>query len=314
MDTKNFLKEFEKELGKPLKTNISLKQYCRFRIGGLADFFFEAKNPNELKKIISLTNKYKIPFIIIGQGTNLLFDDEGYRGLIIKNEVRGIKVNAKGGIIEALSGTLLKEIIEKAIEYSLGGLEALIGIPGTFGGAISGNAGAYGRSISNFLEKGIIVDEKGNEREVSRDYFQFDYRWSRIKKTKEVILSGTLRLEKMPQSQILERIEEIYKDRQKKHPPSDIACAGSYFKNIKLPDGNFIPAGYLLDKVNAKKIKIGDAAVYEKHANILINKGNATCKDILTLASILKQKVKKAFGLDLIEEVIYIKANPLSFK
>ena len=114
----------------------------------------------------------------------------------------------------------------------------------------------------------------------------------------------------MPQAQILERMEEIYKDRQKKHPPSEIACAGSYFKNVKLPDGNFIPAGYLLDKVSAKNIKVGDAMVYEKHANILINKGNATCKDILSLASILKKKVKDTFGIDLTEEVIYVKANP----
>ncbi|MCP2520735.1 UDP-N-acetylmuramate dehydrogenase [Candidatus Aminicenantes bacterium AC-335-A11] len=312
MTTENFLIEFEKELQEIPKLKVSLKQHCRFRIGGPADFFFKVKNPDKLKKVIALVNKYKIPFLVIGEGTNLLFDDEGFRGLIIKNEIKGIKVNPKKGLIEAYSGTPLKEIIKEALENSLGGLEALTGIPGTFGGAISGNAGAYGRSISDFFEKGIIIDEKGNEREVDKEYFQFDYRWSRIKKTKEVILSGTLKLEKMSQPQILERMEEIYIDRQKKHPPPEIACAGSYFKNIKLPDGNFIPVGYLLDKVNAKSIKVGDARVYEKHANILINKGNASSKDILTLASILKQKVKDVFGIDLTEEVIYVKANPLN--
>jgi len=310
MDIEKFLKEFESELGETPKLNVPLKLHCRFKIGGPADFFFEAKNSNELKKIVSLVNKYKIPFIIIGEGTNLLFDDKGFRGLVIKNKVKGIKVNPEKGLIEAYSGTLLREIIKEASKNSLGGLEVLTGIPGTFGGAISGNAGAYGRSISDFFEKGIIIDEKGNERAVNKEYFQFDYRWSIIKKTKEVILSGTLKLEKMPQTQILERMEKIYKDRQKKHPPSEIACAGSYFKNVKLPDGNFIPAGYLLDKVSAKSIKVGDAMVYEKHANILINKGNATSKDILTLASILKQKVKTVFGIDLTEEVIYVKANP----
>ncbi len=310
MDTQIFLREFKSEVGENPELNVPLKKHCRFKIGGPADFFFKVKNPDELKKVISLSSKYKIPFLVIGEGTNLLFDDEGFRGLIIKNEIKGIKVNREKGLIKAYSGTPLKEIIKEALKNSLGGIEILTGIPGTFGGAISGNAGAYGRSISDFFGKGIIIDEKGNEREVDKEYFQFDYRWSKLKKTKEVILSGTLRLEKMPQAQILERMEEIYKDRQKKHPPSEIACAGSYFKNVKLPDGNFIPAGYLLDKVSAKNIKVGDAMVYEKHANILINKGNATCKDILSLASILKKKVKDTFGIDLTEEVIYVKANP----
>ncbi len=309
--TLQFLQEFESEIGRPLKTNISLKKHSRFQIGGPADFFFEAKNPFELKKSISIANKYKIPYMIVGEGTNLLFDDLGYRGLIIKNAVKGIKVNVKEETIEAYTGSLLKEIVEKAAEHSLGGLEVLAGIPGTLGGAISGNAGAYGKSISNFVQKGIIINEEGREKEIDREYFQFDYRWSRLKKTKEVLLSATLKLKQGSRREILKKIKEISMNRKRKHPPPDIPCAGSYFKNIKLPDGNFIPAGYLLEEVGAKTIKVGGAAVYEKHANFLINKSGASCKDILTLASILKEKVKQAYGFDLAEEVIYIKANPL---
>lgn len=142
---KEFLQAFQDEIGSPLERNISLAEHSKFKIGGPADFFFVAETPYQLKKSIEISYKYKIPFLIIGEGTNILFDDEGFRGLILKNKVEGIKVNKKKETIEAYSGSPLRKIIEKAVENSLGGLEVLAGIPGSLGGAISGNAGAYGK-------------------------------------------------------------------------------------------------------------------------------------------------------------------------
>ncbi|MFQ6082897.1 MAG: UDP-N-acetylmuramate dehydrogenase [Candidatus Aminicenantia bacterium] len=303
------MEDFIKEIGRPVKKQVLLKNLCHFKIGGPADFFFIAKSLFELKESISLARKYKIPYFVIGQGTNLLFDDQGFRGLIIKNMIEGIEIDEKRKILKAFSGTPLSQVVEKAAKSSLSGLEVLAGIPGTLGGAICGNAGAYGKAIGDFIIEATIIDSKGKEKKVKKNYFQFKYRASSLKKSRETVLAAKLKLTSWSKSLIEQRIKEILAQREKKHPPFNVPSGGSFFKNIVLSGGKIISAGFLLDQVGAKKIKIGQAAVYEKHSNFLINKGGATCEDVLKLASILKKKVKETFGFELEEEVIYVKED-----
>lgn len=301
---------FLERVKEPLGESVCLGDYSYFRIGGKADYFFEAHSLSKLKKAIFLARKFSIPFYIIGGGSNILFDDEGFRGLIIKNEARGSGLKSKvGDRIKVLSGTSLASLVKSSMEASLAGLEFLAGIPGSVGGAVFGNAGAFGQSIGNFLKEAVLLDDSGNEVEVKNDYFEFRYRESLLRKKHDILLKAVFELEKGDKEKIKARIGENLEKRKRKHPPEHTACAGSYFKNLLQPDGGRIPAGYLLEKVGAKNLRIGGAAVYPGHANFIINLEKASAKDVLRLAQELKERVKEKFGLELQEEVIFLPAE-----
>jgi UDP-N-acetylmuramate dehydrogenase len=171
---------------------------------------------------------------------------------------------------------------------------------------VFGNAGAFDRDIGSFLTEALILDKKGEQVPVERDYFAFGYRQSRLRSNRDILLKATFLLQKGVRQDIEEKIAENLIKREKKHPPREVACAGSYFKNPVLPDGKRIPAAYFLDRVGAKSLSVGGAAVFYEHANFIINKQEATSEDILCLARELKKRVKKEFGIDLEEEVIYL--------
>jgi len=306
---KDFLKVFKERVGDGLRKSVPLRCYSSFRIGGDADYFFEAKSISELVKSISLAREFLIPFYIIGGGYNILFDDEGFRGLIIKNSSRGIYLKEKE--VEALSGTLLREILEFSSERSLGGFEFLAGIPGTVGGAVFSNSGAFGESVGDILNRALLLKVNGEEIEVGNDYFRFGYRTSFIQKSKDILLRASFLFQKTRKEEIQAKIQENLRKRREKLPPPQVASAGSYFKNPVLPDGRRVAAGYLLEKVNAKELQIGEAAVDSSHANFIINKGNASAKEVKKLAEELKKRVREKFNVELEEEVIYLPANPL---
>lgn len=299
---------FELLVGRPLQTDIPLREHSTFRIGGKADFFFEAQNLNELRQAIIFALDQGLLFYIIGGGSNILFADEGYRGLIIKNASKRISFFSESYEVEALSGTKLKELVEFCCEYGLAGLEFLAGIPGTVGGAVWGNAGAFDRSIGDVVVRSLIW-ERGQEREVTNDFFAFGYRTSRLKEKGFFLLSARFRVEKDHSEEIKKRVNEILACRRLKHPPEGTASAGSFFKNIILPDGQKLAAGFLLDQAGVKGLKCGEAMVYPGHANFIINIGQATAADVLKLASEMKSRVKERFGVELEEEVIYLEAN-----
>ncbi|MCX7973492.1 MAG: UDP-N-acetylmuramate dehydrogenase [Candidatus Aminicenantes bacterium] len=295
-------------VGRSLQTSVSLKEHSTFRIGGPADFFFEAYNLEELKQAVLFARDQKIPVYVIGGGSNILFADEGYRGLIIKNSSRGIKVFLESLEIEALSGTKLSELVDFAAQSGLSGLEFMAGIPGTVGGAVWGNAGAFGRNIGDILVSAYIW-EAGEERKVKRDFFDFGYRSSSLKKRRSLLLSARFKVEKETSETVQKRVNDILSLRRLKHPPAGTASAGSFFKNIFMPDGQKIAAGLLLDQAGVKGLRCGDAQVYPRHANFIINLGQAKAADVLTLAAEMKGRVKEKFGLELEEEVIYLEAN-----
>jgi UDP-N-acetylmuramate dehydrogenase len=307
--TTAFSQFFLERVKRPLREGVMLRDYSHFRIGGPADYFLEAKTVSELRTAIQSAREYSFPYYLVGGGHNLLFDDEGFRGLIIKNEVCGIKQKEKKGGIETLSGTPLASFVQFMMDQGLEGLEFMAGIPGTVGGAVFGNAGAFGQSVGNYLKRALLLQETGEEVEVKRDYFEFSYRHSFLKKKHDILLSAVFALEPGDKKKIRDRIEGNLKKRKEKHPPWETACAGSYFKNPVLPDGTKVPAGYLLEQVGAKSARIGDAAVFSGHSNFLINLGRARAQDVLLLAQELKEKVKGKFGVELEEEVIYVPAS-----
>jgi UDP-N-acetylmuramate dehydrogenase len=289
---------------------VFLRDHSNFRIGGEADYFFEATSIKELVSSIHVAREHSFPYYIIGGGNNILFDDNGFRGLIIKNGAKGIKQGGKKTEIEVLSGTLLKDLLQFLVEKGLSNLEFLAGIPGTIGGAVFGNAGAFEQSTGNFLLEAVLLDEKGKQVKVKRDYFEFSYRQSVLRKKQDILLKAVFELKEGGKDRIKALMDEKLEERENKHPPQSIACAGSYFKNPVLPGEEKIPAATLLEKVGAKKMRVGGAAVYSGHSNFIINQKQASARDVIQLAEKLKYLVREKFGVDLEEEVIFLPADP----
>lgn len=292
-------------LGENLKTNEPLAPHTTFRIGGPADFFYQAYTPDELIKGINTAKELNLTYFIIGGGSNLLISDSGFRGLVIKNLCR--KILLQDNKITAQSGTSVSEVVELSVEQGLAGLEFAAGFYGTLGGAVYGNAGAFGRSICNVFEEGIILTPKGSLETVNRDYFEFDYRYTKLKISKDILLSATLVLENGERERIKNKVEENIKLRKSKLPENQ-GSAGSFFKNIKSSRTGSagVSAGYLLEQVGAKGMRVGDAMVFPKHANIIVNAGKAKSEEVKTLAQTLKSRVKQKFNIELEEEVIYL--------
>lgn len=309
MKKSDFIDRFAECVGRPPDRFVPLDGFANFRIGGKVDYFFTASSLKELVLAVQLAREFFIPYYIIGGGYNLLFDDEGFRGLIIKNNAKGLLQRGRAKI-EVLSGTDLSELVAFCVDKGLKGFEFLAGIPGTVGGAIFGNAGAFDQSIGNFLAEAQVLNEKCEQIEVDRDYFSFAYRQSRLRTSREFLLKVILEIEEGDKEKIKGRIDGILAERKKRHPPWDVACAGSYFKNPVLPDGKRVPAAYLLDQVGAKEVTVGGAAVFENHANFIINRKDATAQNILDLAQELKRRVMEKFGVELVEEVIFLPAKP----
>lgn len=299
---------FLEESGLTLKEGVVLSKYSSFRIGGPADYFLEVREPVDLIKAIQIARHHQCPFYVIGRGYNLLFDDSGYRGLIIRNLASGVKFEADNYSLEVCSGTCLSDLLNKAISEGLTGLEFLAGIPGTVGGAVYGNAGAFGQAIGDRVLEITILGDSGQEIPVTREELQFDYRHSALKNSHKVIVKTRIEVEPISGNEVRRKIEDYLEQRSKKLPPEGTACAGSFFKN-PVHGGKKIPAGQLLEQAGAKGMKVGQAAVYSGHCNFIINLGGATCLQVLTLAEELKEKVWKHSGIRLEEEVIFVSAT-----
>ncbi|MBI4234927.1 UDP-N-acetylmuramate dehydrogenase [Candidatus Peregrinibacteria bacterium] len=278
--------------------NEPLKKHCTFGIGGAADFFYPATKNKEIKDLIRFANKYKVPFITIGKGSNILFHDHGFRGLVINIKIE--KITFHKDSVEAEAGASIAKLIFESIKHGFNGLEKWVGLPGTVGGAVFGNAGCNGLEVKDCLIKSTLLEAfTGKEKKVDNKYFRYKYRHSILKEEPETILSATFRLQKNKlnpeeQRKIMEEIQKFRLDQQPKGSSS-----GSFFKNPSKDQ----PAGYLIDQVHLKGQQIGQAKISEKHGNFFLNLGGATAQDILSLAQLAKEKVKERFGLVLEEEV-----------
>ncbi|MEK7547709.1 MAG: UDP-N-acetylmuramate dehydrogenase [Patescibacteria group bacterium] len=290
-----------------------LKKYSTFQIGGQADFFYRLKDNKKLSKLLEFCGKHHVKTFILGGGSNVLFDDKGFRGIVIKIATNAIKINrhvakrsvlaikkfceAKHNItITADGGVNISKLVRESLKHNFTGLENLSGLPGTVGGAVRGNAGCNGLEIKDILISATILNPKtGKIKTVKPQYFHFAYRTSKLKKTNEIVLSATFRVNKSKAQKDI--IQNLYKKRISTQPFG--LSAGSFFKN---PSQGY-PAGMLIDKTGLKGKQIGKAKISEKHANFFLNLGGATSKDMIKLARLAHQEVKKRFNITLKEEV-----------
>ena len=288
--------------GTNLEFSRELAPLTSYGTGGSARYFLEADSGTEIIRAIKSARRLQIPWFVMGGGSNLLVSDEGFDGLVIKAEVLGLKF-LEPDRIEAGAGEDLMALVNFATDHALTGLEFAAGIWGTVGGAIYGNAGAYGGEVGQVITEAQIIDHDAEMRTVGPDYFEFDYRHSRLKKSRETIVSAVFLAKVGDKDKITARVDEILQTRAGRHP--DRGTAGCFFRNIPVESQKYgkMPAGKLLEEAGAKDLTVGGAAVYAKHANIIVNTGAATSKDIRRLADMMKQKVLDRFGIELQEEV-----------
>jgi len=281
-----------------IKENELLKNHSTFRIGGPAKYFVAVKSKEEILEAIKFAEEKKLPYFVFGNGSNILFRDEGYNGVAIK--IRSTKSEIRNNVVIADAGVLLSEIIMKTVEAGLTGLEWGIGIPGTVGGCVAGNCGAFGKSISESVKKIKTLDK-----EYSKEECGFCYRDSKFKNypptggNKEIILEIELELKKSDKEKIREEIKNNLMQRKNRIP--SYPSIGCIFKNPKP-----LSAGKLIKECELKGIKIGDAQISETHTNFIVNLGNATAQDVLKLVKLCKQKVKEKFDVDLKEEIVIL--------
>lgn len=281
---------------KDIEIDSLMKNHTSFKIGGPVDILVNPESFEEVVEVVKLCKKDGVPCYIIGNGTNLLVKDGGIRGVVVKLSKLD-KIKLQGTKIIAESGALLKDVSDFALENSLTGFEFACGIPGSIGGAVTMNAGAYNGEISYVIESAKIIDSDGNIKVLSKEELELGYRISSILKYGYTVLEVTFNLEKGEYSKIKERIDDLSARRTEKQP-LEYASAGSTFKR---PEGYF--AAKLIEDTGLKGISIGDAQVSEKHSGFIINKGNATAQDILDLIKIVQTKVKEKFGVELSTEV-----------
>ena len=298
-----------------LEKDYLLSKLTTLRIGGPAKFFVTAKTQEELIEAIQYARKKQINYLIIGGGSNLLVSDDGTNSLVINNKTSGIK-QARGNLV-VKSGTPLQELVDCTIEHGLWGLHKLTGIPGTVGGAVFGNAGAYGQTISDYITQVLILDSFQNLQFLYKNQCGFNYRDSSFKKNKYVILEIYFQLKTADPKVLAKEAVDIISQRILKYP-KETKCPGSFFKNIlvetlpekivskipkdKIPFGK-INAGYLLEEVGAKGQRQNEIEIAPYHANLFINRGNGNAKDFYNLAKKYHQKVKEKFGITLEPEV-----------
>jgi len=286
--------------------NELISKHTSFKIGGPADIFIKIKNIENLKYVLNLSKEKNIPIYILGNGSNLLVKDKGIRGIVLKIELSEIEFEEayeKTNLEENLdnkntknifkvivgSGVKLGFLAQKLAEKELTGFEELSGIPGTIGGAIKQNAGAHGKEIKDILEKVKVIDYDGNIITFKKEELDFSYRHSIFCDEKYIILEAEFKFEKGNKQEILNKMQE-YRNWRKEKQPLEYPNAGSTFKRGE----DFITAK-LIDECGLKGYQIGGAQISEKHAGFIINKGNATAKDVIELIEYTKTKVKEKF-------------------
>jgi len=291
-----------------VEKNIPLKDYTTFKIGGPAKYFFVAKTKEDLLTAVKIAKKMNLPIFILAGGSNLLVSDKGFKGLVINFQLNltGSKqpiFNFQNDKIHVGAGTRLNDLVNFCTKNNLTGLEWAAGIPGTVGGAIFGNAQAFGEKISDAIETVEIFDTKTLEiKNFTKKQCKFSLKSSIFKKSKNlIIISAVFSPEKGDKEKINEKTKEFLNYR-KNHHPMVFPSAGSMFVNPE-KGGEIIRAGYLIEKVGLKGKKIGKAQISEQHANFIVNLGGAKAKDVAALIKLAQKKVKKTFDVSLETEV-----------
>lgn len=301
-----------------IQKSVQLAPFTTFKIGGPAKYFTEVNSEEELLKAVNWAKEQMERLFILAGGSNVLFADAGYNGLIIKLNLSGMSVNEH--VVESGAGTILSEVIMQACEAGQSGMEKMYGIPGTVGGAVHGNAGAFGTESKDILKSVRALNIKTNQaRELTNAECEFAYRTSFFKQNPDwVVLSASFKLKEGEPRACKARAREILKEREKRHL-QNVQAAGSFFFNPVAPKwvqelfekdrdvksrDNKVPAGYLIDKAGLRgKARVGGAESSAQHADYIINTGGATATDVIALAEKIKKTVKEKFEVELEEEV-----------
>lgn len=293
----NFLEHLKQVIPEEnIRLNEPMKNHTTFRIGGNADFFVSV-NREQLPQILAVAKQDEVPVTIIGNGSNLLVKDGGIRGLVVEIGKDMEDIQLHGNCITAGAGALLSKIARAAADAGLSGLEFASGIPGSLGGAVVMNAGAYGGEMKQVLVSAKVLDKDGEEKTLSNEELDLSYRHSCIEEKGYIVVEATIRLNPKEKEQIFAEMEDIRKRRLEKQP-LEFPSAGSTFKR---PEGYF--AGKLIQDSGLSGASVGGAQVSEKHNGFIINKGNATAQDVLTLIENVKKEVYRQFQVELVPEV-----------
>ena len=293
MELKEIIKKANLEIPENrILFNEPMKKYTSFKIGGPAECLIKIENKEELKEILSLANENDIPVTVIGNGSNVLVLDEGIPGITLMIKIEGISIQTlddKKFTVKVGAGEKIAKVGRMFLNNSLTGFEEISGIPGTFGGAVRMNAGAHGKEMKDIVKNVTCMDYSGNEKIFNNSEMKFEYRRSILKEEKYIVTEVEIKLEKGNTEEIKAKMDEYAKFRKEKQP-LEYPSAGSTFKRGE----DFITAK-LIDEAGLKGYSVGDAEVSIKHAGFIINKGNATAKDVLELVNKVKEEVYKKF-------------------
>ena len=274
-----------------------MNRHTTFRIGGNADLFVTPQNVEQVKEVIRFAQKAKVPYYFLGNGSNLLVSDEGIRGLVIQMAENMSAVEVTGYQIKAQAGISLASLAKKALKDELAGLEFAAGIPGTLGGAVHMNAGAYGGEMKDVLVEATVLTQDGSILTLSNEELQLGYRTSVVSEKQYLVLDATIELQKGKREEILAKMDDLAQRRRDKQP-LEYPSAGSTFKR---PEGYF--AGQLIDETGLRGFRVGGAQISEKHCGFIINTEHATASDVRQLIKEVADRVEEKFGVRLQPEV-----------
>lgn len=316
----------EQIVGDRLKFDEPLKSHTHYAVGGPAKYFVEAKTADEVVELVKTAREHEIEWVILGGGTNVLVNDLGFGGLVIKMANRSVQIDTKNMRVTAEAGALSSMVARQSADAGLSGLEWVVSLPGTIGGAVRGNAGCFGGEIKdNLISADVFNVETQEVEEMSAKDFKFEYRESVVKHEPKIVLRATFQLEERPVEETKEKIAFVLNCRLKSQPKNE-KCAGCAFKNFdfttdddisklrevvdRVPQGFIdsrrIPAGWLVEQLGLKGTSVGGASISEVHGNFITSDGTATADQLSQLIALIKTRVRDAYGIQLQEEVQYI--------
>lgn len=297
---------FLEQAGVHIQPGALLAEYTTFRIGGTCLCLITCQTPKQLEATMAQLNTWQIDFILIGGGSNLLVSDSGINCIVVRYVSEKPLIRREGNDVIVSGSTSFDELVVFALQNSLEGLNYASGIPGTVGGAIVGNAGAFGKQVGDYLKSATLISKKGIKFEANPKDLGFKYRDSDLKKTVDIVVEARFGLLQGNREALQKEREEILKLRHEKHPDlKAYPSAGSFFRNIE-PTSKAErrqAAGWFLEQAGAKHMRVGGAVVFEKHANIIVKSNGCTAQNVFELSKLMSQAVKKHFNLDLVREV-----------
>ncbi len=296
-----------KSKGIDYAVNSILANYTTFRVGGRAPAVIHCRNAGQLKNTVSLLNEQGVPFIVIGEGSNILVSDRGLDCAVVRYFHDKPDIALDGSTVRVAGCTRVSDLAHFCAQNGLDGLVFLSGIPGTVGGAVAGNAGAFGRQIADRLRTVTLMNKNRALRTASPQELNFSYRDSSLKNGSDIVVEAVFELMPADKIHTVKEREKILSERKQKHPDYRLVpCAGCVFRNVTADSGpnERQSVGKVLEQSGAMGLTCGGAAVFRKHANIIVNKGSAKADDIYTLMQMMKRRLKEKAGLDARQEII----------